>query len=56
MYNELQYKLERKIIMHTYIAAHCSQTCYNGGICIKPNICGCKTGYTGYNCTTRKYI
>ena len=40
--------------MHNLYVAQCKQGCYNGGICIKPDICGCKSGWTGYNCTTSK--
>ena len=38
------------------VTAVCSQGCYNGGLCIRPGVCSCRTGWTGYSCRTRKCI
>ena len=28
----------------------CHPTCHNGGICSRPDVCACKSGYTGARC------
>lgn len=30
--------------------AVCEQSCLNGGECIEPNVCKCRTGYEGPSC------
>ena len=42
------------VILFCTHTAVCSQGCYNGGTCIRPSVCRCRTGWTGSNCRTRK--
>jgi len=46
------------ICLKSFFSAYtaiCSQGCFNSGTCIRPGVCSCTTGWTGYNCRTRKY-
>ena len=36
------------------ITAVCNPNCENGGVCVEPNNCRCKVGYTGNLCENGK--
>ena len=38
------------------LIAICNPVCENGGVCLTPNKCKCKAGYTGANCHDGKYF
>ena len=38
------------IVCIPYYAAICIPGCQNGGICVKPGVCRCSRGWTGYRC------
>ena len=33
------------------MTAVCSKVCENGGVCVKPEVCSCQTGWSGQDCT-----
>ena len=37
-------------------AAVCAPACRNGGTCSSPNVCSCRSGWTGSICNQRKLI
>ncbi|GFS45450.1 uncharacterized protein TNIN_275061, partial [Trichonephila inaurata madagascariensis] len=34
----------------------CNKTCFNGGTCIGPNVCGCPPEYRGIQCEFLEYF
>jgi len=38
--------------MDFFSLAVCERACENGGLCIAPNVCSCRTGWTGAYCET----
>lgn len=36
-----------------YFSAHCEQKCLYGSRCVRPNVCACRSGYSGSLCSKR---
>ena len=41
-------------IIVLYSSAVCSSPCANGGTCVSPNTCDCRSGWTGSTCSQRE--
>lgn len=38
------------INMCCFVTALCEPKCLFGGRCIQPNVCACRSGYSGFDC------